>query len=86
MNQGTTYFADPGHRRAGEINTRDNVRGFYLSDHSTVTTWKCLAAGMVREAGSQANPRRTTRQTRLPALASTAPGDPRPRRPRSGPG
>lgn len=26
------YFADPGHRRRGEINTRDNGRGFYFSD------------------------------------------------------
>lgn len=26
------YFADPGHRRPGEINTRDNGRGFYFSD------------------------------------------------------
>jgi catechol 2,3-dioxygenase-like lactoylglutathione lyase family enzyme len=30
--EGITYFADPGHRRAGEINTRDNGRGFYFSD------------------------------------------------------
>ncbi|MGH9294973.1 MAG: VOC family protein [Acidimicrobiales bacterium] len=27
-----TYYADPGHRRAGELNTRDNGRGFYFSD------------------------------------------------------
>ena len=26
------YFADPGHRRAGEINTRDGGRGFYFTD------------------------------------------------------
>lgn len=30
--EGITYFADPGHRRAGELNTRDNGRGFYFSD------------------------------------------------------
>jgi extradiol dioxygenase family protein len=30
--EGITYFADPGHRRAGEINRRDNGRGFYFSD------------------------------------------------------
>ncbi|NMP25160.1 VOC family protein [Sulfobacillus harzensis] len=28
------YFADPGHRRQGEINTLDNGRGFYFSDPS----------------------------------------------------
>lgn len=27
-----TYYADPGHRHQGEINTRDNGRGFYFSD------------------------------------------------------
>lgn len=26
------YFADPGHRRPGHINTRDGGRGFYFSD------------------------------------------------------
>jgi catechol 2,3-dioxygenase-like lactoylglutathione lyase family enzyme len=30
--EGITYFADPGHSRAGEINRRDNGRGFYFSD------------------------------------------------------
>ena len=28
------YYADPGHRRAGEINTRDAGRGFYFTDPS----------------------------------------------------
>lgn len=26
------YFADPGHRRPGELNTRDHGRGFYFFD------------------------------------------------------
>jgi catechol 2,3-dioxygenase-like lactoylglutathione lyase family enzyme len=30
--QQVIYYADPGHRRVGEINTRDNGRGFYFSD------------------------------------------------------
>jgi catechol 2,3-dioxygenase-like lactoylglutathione lyase family enzyme len=30
--EGITYYADPGHRRRGELNTRDNGRGFYFSD------------------------------------------------------
>ena len=30
--EGVTYFADPGHHRPGEINTRDGGRGFYFSD------------------------------------------------------
>ncbi|NBE54938.1 VOC family protein [Streptomyces boluensis] len=29
---GVAYFADPGHRRAGEINTNDGGRGTYFSD------------------------------------------------------
>jgi catechol 2,3-dioxygenase-like lactoylglutathione lyase family enzyme len=29
---GIPYWADPGHRRPGEINTRDRGRGFYFSD------------------------------------------------------
>ena len=29
---GVTYYADPQHRRPGEINTRDAGRGFYFSD------------------------------------------------------
>ncbi len=28
------YYADPGHRRKGEINTRDLGRGFYFTDPS----------------------------------------------------
>ena len=32
QSEGITYFADPGHRRTGEINTRDGGRGFYFSD------------------------------------------------------
>jgi len=27
-----TYYADPGHRQPGEINTRDRGRGFYFND------------------------------------------------------
>ncbi|MGH3745263.1 MAG: VOC family protein [Mycobacteriales bacterium] len=30
--EGVAYFADAGHRRRGEINTRDGGRGFYFSD------------------------------------------------------
>jgi catechol 2,3-dioxygenase-like lactoylglutathione lyase family enzyme len=30
--EGLTYFADAGHRRREEINTRDGGRGFYFSD------------------------------------------------------
>lgn len=30
--EGITYYADPGHTRPGEINTRDQGRGFYFSD------------------------------------------------------
>ncbi len=30
--EGISYYADPGHRRPGEINTRDRGRGFYFSD------------------------------------------------------
>ncbi len=30
--EGITYFADPGHHRAAQINTRDGGRGFYFSD------------------------------------------------------
>ncbi len=29
---GIDYFADPGHRRRGELNTRDAGRGFYFAD------------------------------------------------------
>lgn len=29
---GVAYFADAGHRRRGEINTRDGGRGFYFAD------------------------------------------------------
>ncbi|HKS90742.1 MAG TPA: VOC family protein [Tepidiformaceae bacterium] len=29
---GVAYFADPGHRRAGEFNSYNNGRGFYFSD------------------------------------------------------
>lgn len=29
---GVEFFADPGHRQPGEINTRDGGRGFYFSD------------------------------------------------------
>lgn len=29
---GVTYFADPGHRLAGEINHRNGGRGFYFAD------------------------------------------------------
>lgn len=31
---GSTYWADPGRRRAGEINTRDGGRGVYFEDPS----------------------------------------------------
>lgn len=34
QSMGVTYYADPGHRREGEINTRDQGRGFYFSDPS----------------------------------------------------
>jgi len=30
--EGVPFFADPGHRRPGEINTRDGGRGFYFPD------------------------------------------------------
>lgn len=30
--RGLTYYAYPGNRRPGEINTRDNGRGFYFHD------------------------------------------------------
>lgn len=30
--RGLTYWADPGHRRPGEINTHDGGRGLYWSD------------------------------------------------------
>ena len=30
--RGLTYWADPGRTREGEINTRDNGRGFYFRD------------------------------------------------------
>jgi catechol 2,3-dioxygenase-like lactoylglutathione lyase family enzyme len=30
--EGVTYYADPAHRRPGEINERDKGRGFYFSD------------------------------------------------------
>ena len=30
--RGLTYWADPGRQRRGEINTRDNGRGFYFDD------------------------------------------------------
>lgn len=30
--EGVTYYADPSHRRAGEINHRNGGRGFYFSD------------------------------------------------------
>lgn len=30
--QDVTYYADPGHRRAGEINTDDGGRGLYFAD------------------------------------------------------
>ena len=30
--EGVTYFADPGHHRSGQINTRDGGRGFYFCD------------------------------------------------------
>jgi catechol 2,3-dioxygenase-like lactoylglutathione lyase family enzyme len=30
--RGLTYFADPGHRRPGEINRNDGGRGVYWSD------------------------------------------------------
>ena len=29
---GVSYFADPGHQRAGEINTHHGGRGFYFPD------------------------------------------------------
>jgi catechol 2,3-dioxygenase-like lactoylglutathione lyase family enzyme len=29
--EGVQFYADPGHQRAGEINTRDGGRGFYFS-------------------------------------------------------
>ncbi len=29
---GVTYFADPSHRRPGEINRRNGGRGFYFAD------------------------------------------------------
>lgn len=29
---GVTFFADPGHRQAGEINHRSGGRGFYFAD------------------------------------------------------
>ena len=32
QDEGIVYFADPGHRRAGQISTRDSGRGFYFSD------------------------------------------------------
>ena len=31
-NENVRYYADPGHRMAGEINTRDGGRGFYFDD------------------------------------------------------
>jgi len=31
-NEGIQYYADPGHRYPGEINTRDSGRGFYFFD------------------------------------------------------
>jgi catechol 2,3-dioxygenase-like lactoylglutathione lyase family enzyme len=31
---GLTYWADPGHRRAGVINTNDDGRGLYFEDPS----------------------------------------------------
>lgn len=31
---GVTFYADPGHRRAGEINRNDGGRGAYFSDPS----------------------------------------------------
>ena len=30
--EGIEYYADPGHRQAGQTNTRDHGRGFYFSD------------------------------------------------------
>lgn len=30
--EGIAYYADPGHRREGEINSRDGGRGLYFSD------------------------------------------------------
>lgn len=30
--EGIVYYADPMHRRPGEINTRDRGRGFYFND------------------------------------------------------
>lgn len=30
--EGVAYFADSGHRRPGEVNTRDGGRGFYFCD------------------------------------------------------
>jgi catechol 2,3-dioxygenase-like lactoylglutathione lyase family enzyme len=32
--QGVPYWADPGHRQAGEINTHDGGRGVYFDDPS----------------------------------------------------
>lgn len=32
--QGIPYFADPGHREVGEINTHDGGRGLYFGDPS----------------------------------------------------
>lgn len=29
---GITYYADPGHRRPGEVNTRNGGRGLYFAD------------------------------------------------------
>jgi catechol 2,3-dioxygenase-like lactoylglutathione lyase family enzyme len=34
QSMGVPYYADPGHRRAGEINTRDRGRGFYFNDQN----------------------------------------------------
>jgi len=30
--KGVTYYADPGHREAGDINTNDGGRGMYFDD------------------------------------------------------
>lgn len=30
--EGLAYYADPGHRRPGEVNTRYGGRGFYFND------------------------------------------------------
>ncbi len=50
------YFADPGHRRQGEMNTLDNGRGFYSSGPSghkleILTRWYGSAGSFLLQDG-----------------------------------